>query len=131
MPQKGYNLFVKNSVFKSAKNAKNSSGTFISGQKTVKNFKSTLWTSEPIWGAPNELSDVQMICCVKVFWKTQSAEDTLPQWLLSPWSSSAATVARCLQPTDELDGMVLDLLSNCLIGIYKLIMFCRIPCDEF
>ena len=43
----------------------------------------------------------------------------------------SSNCGRCLQPTVELDGMVLDLLSNCLIGIYKLIMFCRIPCNQF
>ena len=43
----------------------------------------------------------------------------------------SSNCGRCLQPTVELGGMVLDLLSNCLIGIYQLIMFCRIPCDEF
>ena len=40
---------------------------------------------------------VQMMCCAKVFWKPLT---------------SAATVARCLRPTVELDGMVLDLLPN-------------------
>ena len=52
---------------------------------------------------------------------------------LSTVISSAATVARCLQPTVELDGMVLDLLSNGITGVIdisKLITFCRIACDE-
>ena len=44
---------------------------------------------------PNELSDVQMIYCAKMFWKPLT---------------TAATVTRCLRPTVELDGMVLDLL---------------------
>ena len=99
----------------------------------VKNFKileSTLWS---FLGDMNELSDVQMVCCAKVFWKP-CTEDTLLLWLLSTVTSSAATVARCLQPTVELDGMVLDLLSNGITGVIdisKLITFCRIACDEF
>ena len=84
----------------------------------VKNFKileSTLWS---FLGDMNELSDVQMVCCAKVFWKP-CTEDTLPLWLLSTVTSSAATVARCLQPTVVLDGMVLDLLSKGIRGAFK------------
>ena len=43
-------------------------------------------------------------------------------------------MARCLKPTVELDGMVLDLLSNGITGVIdisKLIIFCRIDCNEF
>ena len=43
-------------------------------------------------------SSFQMFRCSAV---QKCAEDTLPLWLLSTVSSSAATAARCLQPTIE------------------------------